>query len=147
VIPFDVVTMWEVIEHVHDPALVLQKCRRWMRPDGLLFLTCPNVDSLEIMLLGREAPMVTHDHLNCFTPDAVASLLERSGFTVLDMTTPGKLDVELVQRAIRDGSIHSRKLGVFLPHVLSDDRLASSFQRWLVRARLSSHLQVVARRD
>lgn len=43
---FDVVTLWDVIEHVPDPRLVLQRVRPLLAPGGLLLIKTPNIDGL-----------------------------------------------------------------------------------------------------
>jgi 2-polyprenyl-3-methyl-5-hydroxy-6-metoxy-1,4-benzoquinol methylase len=43
---FDVVTLWDVIEHVPDPKSVLQRVKPLLAPGGLLVLKTPNVDGL-----------------------------------------------------------------------------------------------------
>ncbi len=39
---FDVITLWNVIDCLPDPASALQKIRRWLAPGGLLFIRTPN---------------------------------------------------------------------------------------------------------
>jgi len=43
---FDVVTLFDLIEHTTDPQATLRACRRLLRPGGLLVITTPNVDGL-----------------------------------------------------------------------------------------------------
>lgn len=43
---FDVIVMGFVLEHVDDPSLVLQRFRRYLRPDGRLFIAVPNAKSM-----------------------------------------------------------------------------------------------------
>jgi len=66
---FDVVTFWDVLEHVHEPKRVLAEVARILRPNGLLVVGIPNPDSLEARLLGQywlgwDLPR----HLNLFRP-------------------------------------------------------------------------------
>lgn len=80
---FDLVTMWHVLEHLHDPKGVLAKAARWLRPGGTLRLAVPNIASLESRLFGRlwfglDVPR----HLHHFSRATVCRLLESCGFTV-----------------------------------------------------------------
>jgi len=49
---FDLVTMWDMIEHVPDPVTELREAHRVLRPDGYLFLNTPNEASLMKVLAG-----------------------------------------------------------------------------------------------
>lgn len=80
---FDVVTMWDVVEHVVDPHSLLLAARRFLRPDGVLILETQNVDSTFARLLGRRWQHFKHrEHLYHFNPATIARLLEDTGFTV-----------------------------------------------------------------
>lgn len=48
----DVVTMWDVLEHLPDPVNALDRVRRALRPDGILALNVPVLDSLDARLFG-----------------------------------------------------------------------------------------------
>jgi SAM-dependent methyltransferase len=82
---FDLVTMWDVIEHLPDPLLVLAEVRRVLVPEGRLVLETQNVASLTARLLGRRWQHYKHaEHLFHFDPRTLASTLERAGFEVLE---------------------------------------------------------------
>jgi SAM-dependent methyltransferase len=44
--PFGTIIASHVLEHVEDPAAVLQRARRWVAPEGQLIVTVPNADSM-----------------------------------------------------------------------------------------------------
>ncbi|MDO9087402.1 MAG: class I SAM-dependent methyltransferase [Anaerolineaceae bacterium] len=50
---FDVVTMWDVLEHVENPDLVAKELYRILKPDGLLVVSMPNSDSIECKIFGK----------------------------------------------------------------------------------------------
>jgi hypothetical protein len=68
-----------------------------------------------------------------------------AGFDVLEATTPGRLDAELVRDAVMRGE---RSLDPFLQRVLVDewDDLGWPFQQFLAANKLSSHMWIVARK-
>lgn len=49
---FDLVTMWDVLEHVHNPKQTLIEINRVLKPGGVLALSLPNIDSVEAKLFG-----------------------------------------------------------------------------------------------
>lgn len=80
---FDLVTLWDVLEHVVDPAAVVEKCAEVLRSGGLLALNTPNVDSLIARSMGSRWPLLLPEHLYYYSPDSLEALLTRSGFRVL----------------------------------------------------------------
>jgi SAM-dependent methyltransferase len=141
----DVVTAFEVIEHLFSPQAFLERCAALLRPGGLLVLTCPNVAGFDIAVLGEASATVDAEHLNYFTPAALGALAERCGLELVETSTPGRLDAELVRKRALAGEV---ELDPFLQRVLIDewDRLGERFQDFLVAAGLSSNLWLVARR-
>jgi 2-polyprenyl-3-methyl-5-hydroxy-6-metoxy-1,4-benzoquinol methylase len=78
---FDVVTMWEVLEHLHDPLDTLRQVRRLLVPGGRLVVSVPNIDSLPFRWfqqdwIGLDLPR----HLIHFAPWTLPLMLERAGF-------------------------------------------------------------------
>jgi SAM-dependent methyltransferase len=143
----DVVASFEVIEHLFSPTDFLKACHRVLRPGGLLMLSCPNSRGFDMEMLQSAAGAVDVEHLNYFHPDSLALLVKRCDFDVLEVTTPGELDAELVRKKVLAGEFD---LGEdrFLKRVLVDDwdRLGQPFQRFLAGNRLSGHLTLVARK-
>jgi SAM-dependent methyltransferase len=142
----DVMVAFEVIEHLFEPAVFLAQCARLLAPGRLLVLSCPNGQGFDIAELGAESLAVDPEHVNLFNPHSLGLLLARSGFEVLEASTPGRLDAEFVHDAIAAGR-HVAS-GPLLQRVLVDewDRLGDSFQRFLADNGLSSHMWVVSRR-
>ncbi len=77
---FDLVTLWDVIEHVSDPIALLTKARTLLKSEGTLVLNYPNYASLPCRLLGRRWPFLLSVHLYYFTPKTMRSMLEKAGF-------------------------------------------------------------------
>lgn len=83
---FDLVTLWDVVEHLPAPQDVLRKAHMLLKPDGRLLLETQNVASRWARLLGRRWHHYKHDeHLYHFSPDTVRRLLDECGFRVLDI--------------------------------------------------------------
>jgi SAM-dependent methyltransferase len=141
----DVICAFEVIEHLLDPSGFLADCRSLLNPGGLLIITCPNGNGFDLSMLGPLSDTFNFEHLNYFNPRSLRDLLTRCGFHVVGVETPGKMDVDLVRRAVLAGRLEVG-LDAFLRTVLIDehDRLADPFQRFLADHQLSGHMEVVA---
>lgn len=142
----DVVASFEVIEHLFAPGDFIALCRGLLKPSGLLILTCPNVHGFDIAMLAEKSVAVDTEHLNYFHPRSLTRLVERHGFEVLETSTPGQLDADLVRKAALAGQLDLSR-DAFLRRVLVDeyDRLGPPFQRFLAENGLSSHMWIVAR--
>lgn len=63
---FDVVTLWDVLEHVPDPIAFLRLAGSLLKSGGYLFANVPNLDSIQARLLGSRWPLLLPEHLNYF---------------------------------------------------------------------------------
>ena len=147
VAPAEVLVGFEVIEHIFQPKRFVAQCHRLLRGGGLLVLSCPNGEGFDIRMLGPASLAVDPEHVNLFNPRSLRRLVESHGFEVLEISTPGRLDVEFVHRAIRDGVVPAPH-DPFLRRVLVDEyeHLSDPFQRFLADNGLSSHMWMAARK-
>lgn len=78
---FDIITMWDVLEHIEDPINILSRLNLKLKPNGLLVVQCPNMDSYEFLKLGKEWNWLTPgDHLLFFTINTLSKVLLAGGF-------------------------------------------------------------------
>lgn len=90
---FDVVVVYFVLEHLHDPFALLKEIYRILRPHGLVSVAVPNIRGLYFLLNRRGwlAERAQHQsHLYEFSPRTLRGLFVRSGFYVLNLTSEGK---------------------------------------------------------
>lgn len=114
---FDVITMWDVVEHVVDPRALLQRARALVKPDGVIVLETQNIDSTFARLLGPRWHHYKHaEHVYHFTPATFTSLLEECGFTVRRLTPRyGGKYVSLDFIAERAGRLHPSLSRILAP--------------------------------
>ncbi len=81
---FDLITIWDVIEHVPEPQSLLASIKKLIKPGGKLLLETQNVNSRLANRLGKRWHHYKHDeHLYHFNPDTISRLLTDCGYEVL----------------------------------------------------------------
>jgi 2-polyprenyl-3-methyl-5-hydroxy-6-metoxy-1,4-benzoquinol methylase len=88
---FDVVTMWEVIEHLPAPLEALRELHSTLAPGGLVCLSTPNTAHLQAQRQPEDWwEFKPPAHLTYFTPETLSRLVEEAGYAVarLDRHTP-----------------------------------------------------------
>ena len=142
---FDVVVSFEVIEHTFNPKFFLKKIHQNLKKSGLVFLSCPNGKGFDINVLKQKSQAVDSEHVNLFNTESIKLLLSNTGYKVVSVFTPGRLDAEIV----REEAIKKKfKLDKFLKNILIDNwnLIGWEFQNFLAENNLSSHMWVVAQK-
>jgi len=88
---FDVVTLFDVIEHLSRPYLYLQKIHGLLRPGGLLYMETPNFHALPRFVLGKKWTIFNSLHRYYFTPRTMTRILQKVGFESVKIQTLGFL--------------------------------------------------------
>lgn len=142
----DLLTAFEVLEHVFDPAAFLKSCAAALHDDGVLLFTTLTIDGFDLQVLWSESKSIyPPQHINMMSIAGLRALAERSGLEVISITTPGKLDVDIVVNALAENP--SLPVPRFVSRLLAGDAAQrAEFQSFLQRANLSSHVRVLARR-
>ncbi len=89
---FDVVTLFDVIEHLPTPKSTLLNINRIMNKNSLLCIITPDVDSLAARFLGSRWPEFRRwrEHIYFFSRKTMQRLLESTGFELIETWTIGK---------------------------------------------------------
>lgn len=83
---FDVITMWDVFEHIKNGYEYMHLIRKILSPQGVFFLQIPNVKSFAARVLWEKCNMFDGiEHVNLYAPRTIQLLAERAGFKVVSM--------------------------------------------------------------
>src|ERR1017187_2295335 len=101
---FDVITCFDVLEHLHEPRRVMTKVGEWLKPGGIFYVLVPNVDSAEARVFGSywhglELPR----HLFHYSPASLKFLAESVGLRVESLETRRNPAVGAGLRYVGDG--------------------------------------------
>ena len=85
---FDVITCFDVLEHLFEPRRVMAKVTEWLRPGGIFYVLVPNIDSAEARLFksywgGLELPR----HLFHYSPASLRYLAKSTGLQEISLVT------------------------------------------------------------
>lgn len=144
---FDAAVLLETLDRVGDPALLLQNARGSLKEGGLLFVTALVSSGFDMTVLkDQNAYLFPPDRTNCFSLSGLKQLVTRNGFSLLEVSTPGVLDLEVVQ-AHRNQKV-PLALSSFEEQILgSDEETQRAFQTFLQECCLSSFARLVARKS
>ncbi len=86
---YDIICMWDTIEHLSNPELYIQKVYQLLRPGGILCITTGDIGSLNARFRGRKWRQIhPPTHIHYFSSKTLSMLLEKEGFNVLKITYP-----------------------------------------------------------
>lgn len=99
--PVDVVVAIDVIDRVTDLGRLVEAFKLMLSPGGVIFATSPVASGFEIQTLWeRSLTIFPPDKLNLPTVDGLQQIFSLPAWEILELSTPGMFDVEMVRRAI-----------------------------------------------
>jgi 2-polyprenyl-3-methyl-5-hydroxy-6-metoxy-1,4-benzoquinol methylase len=139
---YDLITLWDVIEHVSDPNALLRSAHTLLKNNGKLLIETQDVGSIFARLLGRRWHHFKHsEHLWHFNTATITKILLQNGYEVEYITTKGAGKVVnlgfIVERSVR---VHS-----FLWRILS--LIPASLRKKNVYVNMHDEMIVIARKN
>lgn len=134
---------FELLEHLYDPKKFIRHCHAILQTNGILIITTLNGQGFDLQLLKEKSKSISPPHhINFFNPQSIAILLEKQGFEIIEVTTPGKLDVDIIAKQLPDISCP------FIRDLISacDENARDKLQEIIQDAKMSSHMMIVAKK-
>lgn len=130
---------FELFEHLHDPELFCEHLFDLMAPGDHFVFTTLSGTGLDIQVLWSQSKSVSPPHhLNFFNPESVSTLLRRAGFGNVAVSTPGRLDLDILQNSIE--LVEDRFWRTFLQRVGEVEK--DQWQEMIASSGWSSHMMV-----
>jgi len=87
----DVVTMWDVLEHVDNPRAYLEAAYEMLNKDGYISINTVDTSSLWARIMGKRWHLIVPpEHIHYYTPKNLSLLLKQTNFDVKDIRKIGK---------------------------------------------------------
>ena len=134
---------FELFEHLHSPKIFLKQLNRLMQSNDLFIFTTLSSTGLDIQVLWEKSPSVSPPHhLNFFNPNSVKLLLEHEGYECLNVSTPGKLDIDILFN--NKEHIKDKFWKTFIQ--FSNKKQKEMYQKNITNSGWSSHMMVVSKK-
>lgn len=143
-----VFTVFDVIERTFDPGEVFSMASRFCRSGGLFLLTTASCTGFEYQVLGEHARNINPiNRMNLLSSEALIDQVKAAGFEILEFSTPGRLDVEIVRQTIQNSD--QLDIDRFWKYIFKSrgEKTWDSLQKFLQENRLSSHVRIAARKN
>ncbi len=88
---FDVITAFQVFEHLPDPVDNLRKLTTFLKPGGLVLIEVPRIDTAMVKLLGKRHRHFVQDHLYFFSGATLSQMMAQCGLETVDTYYPSRL--------------------------------------------------------
>ena len=99
---FDVVTMYEVIEHLFSPLETLQEIHRILKGNGLLIVQTANMDSLRVKIIEPKNFYFLPVHVYYFTRKTIVKMLQKAGFKIIIIFQGSEFDMSTELKLFKD---------------------------------------------
>lgn len=139
-----IITAFEVLIKVYSPRSILKIIYDSLEDNGLLFLTTTSASGFDIQFLKEQSrSLIPPFELNIFSIEGIIILLKEYNFQIIEISTPGSLDLQLVEKAI-----DSIEVPNFIRDIVKNRKIQikEEFQQFLQRSLLSSHLRIIAQK-
>jgi Zn ribbon nucleic-acid-binding protein len=142
----DLITCFEVIEHVYSPLEFIVSLKKLTRPGGYVMISGLGVDGYDIQILWEKSKSISPPHhINFMSIEGFEILFKRAGFENIDILTPGKLDAEIVSKSIQQEMLENSNYRFASSIKKRGQNVQEDFQNFLVKHKLSSHVWVFAK--
>lgn len=143
---FDLLTAFELFEHLFDPAKFLEKAYDLLSQNGYLYITTLNGEGFDIQVLWEKAKSICPPlHLNFFNPASMRVLFEKKGFELVKVSTPGELDWDIVDGRFKEENVSPGRFWELVSKKGSHEA-KEKLQSWIKENGFSSHMRVLARK-
>jgi len=132
---FDIVSLWDVFEHLIDGEFYLNKIKKILSKDGMIFLQIPSSDSLAAKILRENCNMYDGlEHVNLYGVKTIERLAEKCNLDILSIKTViSEIGVINNYLNYEDPYLGNTTNKEFIPNVIDEEKLHESLQGYKIQ--------------
>lgn len=137
---FDLITIYQVLEHIDDPIQFLITINKYLKSDGFLCIEVPNIQDVLISMYKIEAYVnfwFREPHLFYFSPKTLSMVLERSGFSGSTKTSQEYNFINHLSWILTQKPLKTMTLGISKPRLIDSESVnpivKTEFNNWIHR--------------
>ena len=144
---YKAVSLWDTIEHITSPELLLSNIKSILVDRGYFFFSTPNTNSLEWKVMDdNHVQLLPPGHVNLYNSRNIVTLLNNNGFELIDILTLNpSLDISYIKKKLKDKKTTNFE-EVFL-ELLSETDFNDIFKNYLIKKRMAGNMFVIARKS
>lgn len=145
---FDIISMWDTLEHIVDQNMLLKKIHHLLEEDGIFIFSTPNTNSFEWQIAKeKHVQLLPPGHVNLMNEKNINILLEKNNLEMVDsFTLNASLDISYVKKLIESADFDTEGIGLYLKEKIYDQKFESMFEQYLIETKQAGNIVVVARR-
>ncbi len=138
-----VFTCFELIEHLHNPSKFIKNLAKLMsKKDLFIFTTLSGTGTDILALWDNSKAIIPPHHINFFNPKSIVIFLKKNKFKILSISTPGKLDLDILENEKK--RIKDRFWKTFIRLASETDKI--KMQNLITSINFSSHMMLVCQK-
>lgn len=80
---FDVICLFQVIDHIEEPNKVLKICHKYLKKGGVIICISHNVESMSSKILGEKSPIFDIEHTQLFSKKTISKIFSQNNFKII----------------------------------------------------------------
>jgi 2-polyprenyl-3-methyl-5-hydroxy-6-metoxy-1,4-benzoquinol methylase len=145
---YDIITMWDTIEHIVSLDVMLHKVHSLLLDDGLFVFSTPNTHSFEWEIAKEQhVQLLPPGHVNLMNEKNIALLLDKNGFKIEQTyTLNASLDITYIKKLIENDQINETYIGDYLKNKLFDPIFEKMLENYLIETKQAGNIIVIAKK-
>ena len=136
-------TCFELLEHLHNPSKFIKNVKKLMSKKDLFVFTTLSSTGADILTLWSNSRSVSPPHhINFFNPKSIEIFLKKHKFKIIDISTPGKIDIDILSND--KALVKDRFWKIFLAQASEINK--AKMQKLISDINFSSHMMVVCKK-